>query len=471
MNSEWLIGGAAIAALSAGWGYVRALWQYLTSWLVVRAELDVELSDMLGLYLKHRQATPSKFGKRTYGYVAIASKAREFSDVLFEYWFSGRVVWLGRWPLLMGMTSNSASANQAPGTTNGASARVSVCAIRGTIDIEYLLHEAIKLVANKRRGNASRYHIRLHYGQQQRRAASSGLGQARGATAGGPPYTSQFEGRCYELPGVWKSLSGIGEQAVVNTANLTLADLVLDAEAQSAVQLIRAWRGNEDWYKARSIAWQLGICLYGEPGNGKSTFIKTVASELKLPVHVLDLTTMDNLDLHEAWTTAQNTAPAVVVIEDFHSVFIGDKPVGSTGVTMDALLQHFSGLDGTDGLLLFVTTNVIEHMSPALLRPGRLDLHVEMRAPDDAGRTKLATRVLRDQPELIEGIVRDSAGFSCVKVQQMCTELALSLQHQQVLGEANGEFTVNRDVDGPSSSLADVCTSSVGGQEAGTAVG
>ena len=48
-----------------------------------------------------------------------------------------------------------------------------------------------------------------------------------------------------------------------------------------------------------------------------------------------------------------------------------------TGVTFSGLLNAVDGVASQEGRLLFLTTNHIERLDPALIRPGRCDVHVK----------------------------------------------------------------------------------------------
>jgi chaperone BCS1 len=58
----------------------------------------------------------------------------------------------------------------------------------------------------------------------------------------------------------------------------------------------------------------------------------------------------------------------------------------STGVTLSGLLGAIDGVAAQEGRLLFATTNKYKSLDPALIRPGRLDVHVQF---DNAGKWQI----------------------------------------------------------------------------------
>ena len=61
---------------------------------------------------------------------------------------------------------------------------------------------------------------------------------------------------------------------------------------------------NENWYKERGIPYNLGILLYGEPGGGKSRFIKQIINYTKR--HALDIKLNDGFDFDALRHLIQN---------------------------------------------------------------------------------------------------------------------------------------------------------------------
>jgi len=134
-----------------------------------------------------------------------------------------------------------------------------------------------------------------------------------------------------------------------------------------------------DWYSARGVPWRRGYLLYGPPGTGKSSVIRAIASELGRDIASLDIGRigLSDDDLREAMATAP--FGAIVAIEDIDAVFAGrDKGEKRSGVSFSGLLNAIDGVAAQEGRALFMTTNHRDRLDPALIRPGRADVHVEL---------------------------------------------------------------------------------------------
>ena len=149
----------------------------------------------------------------------------------------------------------------------------------------------------------------------------------------------------------------------------------------------------EDWYDEHGIPYQLGILLYGNPGSGKSSLIRAIASHLKYSVYNLS-----SSQLHKLEDGLDNlpSEKSIIVIEDIDCQVASHKRSknGETtsgqvlpGISLDSMLtitnlgdilNMIDGICPIHGRILIMTTNHIDKLDPALLRPGRIDLKLEM---------------------------------------------------------------------------------------------
>lgn len=147
------------------------------------------------------------------------------------------------------------------------------------------------------------------------------------------------------------------------------------------------------WYADRGVPWRRGYLLYGPPGTGKSSAIRALASELDRDIATLDIGRSDLSD--DALTEAMACAPqdALLAIEDVDAVFSGRTAEdGHKGVSFSGLLNAIDGVAAQEGRALIMTTNHRDRLDPALIRPGRADLHVELGPVGAAAAARLFER-------------------------------------------------------------------------------
>uniref|UniRef100_A0A915Q1R8 Mitochondrial chaperone BCS1 n=1 Tax=Setaria digitata TaxID=48799 RepID=A0A915Q1R8_9BILA len=162
-----------------------------------------------------------------------------------------------------------------------------------------------------------------------------------------------------------------------------LNSVILDnGIASSIVNDFQEFCSSSKWYTERGIPYRRGYLFYGPPGSGKSSFIAALASYFGYSVCLLSLSerTLDDDRLNHLL----NTAPpySIVVLEDVDAAFGSrDDPVqcskayeGLTRVTFSGLLNAIDGVASADERILFMTTNHVSRLDPALIRPGRVDV-------------------------------------------------------------------------------------------------
>jgi hypothetical protein len=136
-----------------------------------------------------------------------------------------------------------------------------------------------------------------------------------------------------------------------------------------------------------------GAILHGNPGNGKTFFIKYIASKYDLPVKVVsfnpDWTNHDILNLF-----SQVSSKCIVLFEDFDNYFNGRNClIKSENIkfTFDTILNCFDGVyNNYKHVVFFMTVNDIDKVDEAIKnRPSRFRYVAEFKNPDFNTRLKI----------------------------------------------------------------------------------
>ncbi|KAF9974122.1 hypothetical protein BGZ73_002592 [Actinomortierella ambigua] len=140
---------------------------------------------------------------------------------------------------------------------------------------------------------------------------------------------------------------------------------------------ISTFRRSAGWYRERGIPYRRGYLLHGPPGTGKTSFIIALAGHLGLSVCILNLSAsgLDDQQLDQLMNDAPRNA--IILIEDIDAALVEKKPgetqAGKNNVTLSGLLNALDGVTAHEGSIMFMTTNHIKKLAPALIRPGRCD--------------------------------------------------------------------------------------------------
>jgi chaperone BCS1 len=173
---------------------------------------------------------------------------------------------------------------------------------------------------------------------------------------------------------------------------------VEDAIKQQLMGHLERFYTMKDWYRKRGISYQTGILLYGEPGTGKTSIIKALASVFNKKICILSGSQLGEI-IHaferlpkDSFIVVEDIDTNIAIAAREKAESLGTKNTESKpGVpnvtsTLDALIKTqlsdiLNALDGiitVDQRVLFFTTNRRETIDPALLRPGRIDLSMHI---------------------------------------------------------------------------------------------
>jgi chaperone BCS1 len=185
---------------------------------------------------------------------------------------------------------------------------------------------------------------------------------------------------------------------------------------------------NKEWYMKKGIPYNLGILLYGEPGCGKTRFIKQLMNYTGR--HGIDIKLNDGFDftklrdiifdeeIEEEYiipqdkriiifedidaigdviksrdkknTSESNSDDEIDEVEEVNETFVKNKKkkhlknlleqlnksTSKDNNNLSFILNILDGLNECTGRIIIMTTNKIDHLDKALIRPGRIDIKI-----------------------------------------------------------------------------------------------
>ncbi|KAF5334175.1 hypothetical protein D9758_014820 [Tetrapyrgos nigripes] len=192
--------------------------------------------------------------------------------------------------------------------------------------------------------------------------------------------------------------------------------------------------GSEKWYADRGIPFRRGYLLHGVPGSGKSSLIHAIAGELMLDIYVVSLSSSWISDATLNTLMGRVPKRCIVLLEDLDAAFTrsvgargedeknskekdskesnnnnngtgsgsgsgsggsgsgrhrrrglhgnsgnGDQMGDCNTLSLSGLLNALDGVAAAEGRILFATTNHLDHLDPALSRPGRMDVWIDFK--------------------------------------------------------------------------------------------
>ncbi|KAH9696260.1 protein HYPER-SENSITIVITY-RELATED 4 [Citrus sinensis] len=189
----------------------------------------------------------------------------------------------------------------------------------------------------------------------------------------------------------------------------TFDTLAMEAELKKMIiEDLERFVKRKDYYRRVGKAWKRGYLLYGPPGTGKSSLIAAMSNYLNFDIYDLELSAVhSNSELRRVLLSTGNRS--ILVVEDIDcSLELEDRQAQPTtvNVTLSGLLNFLDGLWSScgDERIIVFTTNHKDRLDPAVLRPGRMDVHIYMSYCTPCGFDSLAANYLgiTDHPLIYE---------------------------------------------------------------------
>jgi len=187
---------------------------------------------------------------------------------------------------------------------------------------------------------------------------------------------------------------------------------------QKVLDKIDFFTNNKQWYFDKGIPYSLGIGMHGPPGTGKTSFIKALANYTGRHIIVISLKLLKTKhDLDEIFFESRYNGSnekgsigfdkKIIVFEDIDCVgdIVLSREHHKTGeqqknkdasvitldkvceipkikieepITLDDILNLWDGIRETPGRILILSSNHYDKLDPALKRPGRIDITLEL---------------------------------------------------------------------------------------------
>jgi mitochondrial chaperone BCS1 len=176
-------------------------------------------------------------------------------------------------------------------------------------------------------------------------------------------------------------------------------------EKEKLIEDMGRFQRSKQRYEELGVPYHRGYLFHGLPGTGKTSLVSALAAHFGLSIYVINLGEFNDRTL----MSAVNQVPAncVLLFEDIDCMRgsqsrQGPNPNGGEAGTMSPGTKENTSMNGVhapSAVLFVMTTNHVEKLDAALLRPGRVDYKLFLGKASDLQKVELYRRFFASASE------------------------------------------------------------------------
>ncbi|MFX0049770.1 MAG: CDC48 family AAA ATPase [Candidatus Hermodarchaeota archaeon] len=197
---------------------------------------------------------------------------------------------------------------------------------------------------------------------------------------------------------------------------------------------------NPEMFRRHGVTPPHGILLYGPPGTGKTLLARAVATEsqanfiaIRGPELLSKWVGESEKAVRDVFRKAKQASPSIIFLDELDAIaprrgmFSGGSHV-MEGV-VNQILTLLDGLENLKDVMVLGASNRPDMIDPALLRPGRFDRLVLVKAPDNQAREKILqihTKGMKLGPDVnLPQLAEELQGYVGADIAAICREAVM----------------------------------------------
>ena len=249
-------------------------------------------------------------------------------------------------------------------------------------------------------------------------------------------------------------------EVLIKKPNVKWSDVAgLEKAKEKLKELVELPLLRPELYRAAGIKPSKGILLHGPPGTGKTLLAKAVANEananfisVKGPELISKWVGESEKHVRDIFKKANQVSPSIIFFDEFDSI---SKARGSScgsdssEKVVNQLLTELDGVEELENVVVIAATNRKDLIDPALLRPGRIEAHVELTNPDKETIEKIFEVHTRKMPLeksiSLKDLGKKTAGWNGAEIESTCRRAGLNAIKRNYKEEDETKLTIIKE--------------------------
>ncbi|MDO8523102.1 MAG: AAA family ATPase [bacterium] len=188
------------------------------------------------------------------------------------------------------------------------------------------------------------------------------------------------------------------KRIMMEKPNVAFSEIGGQPKAREDMEMLALGLRHPEIYKKWGTKLPKGILLTGPPGTGKTLLAKAIATAVDgifIKVDVADIgskwVSVGEKMMQEVFNIAKKSRKFAIILCDEIDALASNRNDSheANQKIVAVLLKNLDGLESMPNVMVIATTNRIESVDPAFLRPGRIDKPVAVLMPNEEGRKEI----------------------------------------------------------------------------------